>query len=145
MLDRHAKRKGLVKKPLAQPRPSKPEHVPAHVRRAVWERDGGRCQHPLASGGFCGSSFQVEIDHIVPRALGGPPTVENLRCACKAHNLRAGRAAFGDAWMDRFTRNPRCGPAATAFGRGIDREGAATDARAGCIRVPAESPERARS
>jgi hypothetical protein len=109
LLERSAKRKGLVKKPRPEPRPSKdPEYVPAHVRRAVWERDGGRCQFKLASGEVCGSTRQLEIDHHpIPRALGGPSTVENCRLACRAHNRGAAREAFGDAWMDRFTTNPR--------------------------------------
>ncbi len=83
LLDRHAKRKGLVKKPRREPRPSAdPEYVPAHVRRAVWERDGGRCQWELDSGGICGSTQRPELDHATPRARGGPPTVENLRILC---------------------------------------------------------------
>jgi 5-methylcytosine-specific restriction endonuclease McrA len=73
------------------------------VKRAVWERDGGRCQWPLASGGVCGSTVRVEIDHVVPRARGGPTRVDNLRCLCRRHNDRAAREAFGGAWMDRFT------------------------------------------
>ncbi|WP_242393143.1 hypothetical protein [Anaeromyxobacter oryzisoli] len=48
LLARHAKRKGLVQKPLAERRPSKPDHIPAEVKRAVWLRDGGRCQSPPA-------------------------------------------------------------------------------------------------
>ncbi len=53
LLDRAAKRKGFVTKPLKTPRPSSdPDHVPAHVRRAVWERDEGKCQWPMASGGI---------------------------------------------------------------------------------------------
>src|SRR6266568_4538922 len=44
LLERHAKRKGLVEKPRREPPPAKPDHVPAHVKRAVWKRDGGRCQ-----------------------------------------------------------------------------------------------------
>ncbi len=108
LLERSAKRKGLVKKPRVVPPPSSdPGYVPAHVRRAVWERDGGRCQFKLASGEICGSTLRVEIDHVTPRALGGPSTVENCRLACRPHNGRAAREVFGDAWMDRYTRNPR--------------------------------------
>ncbi len=111
LLERDAKRKGLVKKPRAvPPLSSDPDHVPAHVRRAVWERDGGRCQFRLASGEICGSTHQLEIDHITPRALGGPSTVDNCRVACRPHNGVAAREAFGDAWMDRYTRNPRSDP-----------------------------------
>ncbi len=109
LLDRAAKRKGLVKRPRrTQLRPSSaPDHVPAHVRRAVWERDGGRCQFRLASGEICGSTHRLEIDHITPRALGGPSTVENCRIACRPHNGVAARQVFGDAWMDRYTRGGR--------------------------------------
>ncbi len=109
LLDRDAKRKGLVKNPRATPRPSSnPDYVPAHVRRAVWKRDGGKCQFRLASGEICGSTLRLEIDHHpIPRALGGPSTVENCRLACDVHNDREARRVFGDAWMDRFTRNPR--------------------------------------
>ncbi|WP_308197884.1 HNH endonuclease [Anaeromyxobacter oryzisoli] len=58
LLARSAKRKGLVQKPLAERRPSQPDHIPAAVKRAVWIRDGGRCQYPLDSGGICGSTCQ---------------------------------------------------------------------------------------
>jgi 5-methylcytosine-specific restriction endonuclease McrA len=107
LLERHARRRGLSKKPRREPRPSKPDRVPAHVSRAVWERDQGRCQFPLASGGICGSTHRLQLDHVVPRARGGPSTVENLRVACSVHNQHAARQAFGDAWMDRYTRKRR--------------------------------------
>ena len=77
-------------------------YVPAHVRREVWKRDGGRCQWPLEGGGICGSTYQVELDHIIPVAKGGPSSAANLRCACKGHNLRAARQEFGDEVMDRY-------------------------------------------
>jgi hypothetical protein len=111
LLAQHAKRKGLVANPRKEPPPSSPDsdHIPAHVRRAVWLRDGGRCQFPL-EGGVCGSTFQVEFDHIRPRALGGPSTIENIRCACKPHNGLAARRVFGDGWMDQFTRRKKARP-----------------------------------
>ncbi|HET9595895.1 MAG TPA: HNH endonuclease [Anaeromyxobacteraceae bacterium] len=91
-----------------RPRPSRPSkdarHVPAAVRRAVWQRSGGRCEWPLDSGGCCGSTTRVELDHIIPRARGGRSTLTNLRVLCCVHNAVAARRAFGDAWMDRFTR-----------------------------------------
>ncbi|HEX9242878.1 MAG TPA: HNH endonuclease signature motif containing protein [Anaeromyxobacter sp.] len=109
LLERHTKRKGLVEKPRREPPPAKPDHVPAHVKRAVWKRDGGRCQWPLDGGGICGSTHQVELDHVMPRGRGGPPTVENTRCLCKFHNQLAARQVYGDAWMDRFTRGGTAG------------------------------------
>ncbi len=109
LLERAAKRKGLVAKPRnRKPAPaSNPRYVPAEVRRAVWRRDGGRCQWPMPGGGVCGSTHQCEIDHIRPVALGGESSLENTRVACRLHNDEAARLAFGDAWMDGFTRRKR--------------------------------------
>ncbi|HEX9399401.1 MAG TPA: HNH endonuclease signature motif containing protein [Anaeromyxobacter sp.] len=109
LLERHAKRKGLVEKPRREPPPARPDHVPAHVKRAVWNRDGGRCQWPVDGGGICGSTHQVELDHVVPRGRGGPTTIENTRCLCRFHNQLAARQVYGDAWMGRFTRGGTAG------------------------------------
>jgi hypothetical protein len=109
VIERHAKRRGLVEKPRRERRPSKPDHVAAEVKRAVWKRDGGRCQWPVQAGGICGSTLRVELDHALAKARGGAPSVENLRCLCRVHNQLAARQTFGDAWMDRFTRR-RAGP-----------------------------------
>jgi hypothetical protein len=105
-----AKRKGLTDRPLKVPRAAKGDQIPAHVKRAVWERDRGCCQWKLESGGICGSTYQVEFDHLLARALGGLPTVENTRLLCRFHNQFAARQTFGDAWMDQFRgkdRRPR--------------------------------------
>jgi hypothetical protein len=113
LLAANDKKKGLVKKPRAAPtRPSaSPRHIPAEVKRAVWTRDGGRCQWPVASGGVCGSTRRLELDHVVPVARGGASTTANLRLTCRFHNQHAARQAFGDAWMDQFTARPSPGPA----------------------------------
>ena len=118
LLERSDRRKGLVKKPRQVPGPSADAgHVPAHVRRAVWERDGGKCQWPLASGGICGSTVRLELDHVIPRAAGGPSTVENCRILCGRHNDLAARQFFGDALMDEFTRGMRGGASSGEAGR----------------------------
>ncbi|MGB8931978.1 MAG: HNH endonuclease, partial [Anaeromyxobacteraceae bacterium] len=60
LLERAAKRRGLVKRPRAAAVPAaavestNPRHVPAAVRREVFLRDEGKCQWPLADGGICG-------------------------------------------------------------------------------------------
>jgi hypothetical protein len=108
LLDRHARRNGLVKKPLQQPRPSSDAgRIPAHVRRAVWQRDGGKCQWPVASGGVCGSTVRVELHHETSRARGGPPTAENLVTVCGVHHDLATRREFGDALVDEVTASRR--------------------------------------
>ena len=134
VLAQHAKRKGVVENPRKAPPPAKPDHLPAHVKRAVWARDGGRCQWPLASGGVCGSTHRVQFDHIIPRARGGPSTIENVRLACVQHNDLAARQAFGNAWMDRFTHRGRttapdgATPPAPGGERASGGESAATEA-----------------
>jgi hypothetical protein len=47
---------------------------------------------------------------VKPLALGGLSTVDNIRLLCRSHNLEAARLVFGDAWMDRYTKNPRKPP-----------------------------------
>ena len=62
-------------------------HIPAAVRRQVWQRDGGRCcyRDPL-TGRRCTSSHLLQIDHLLPVAQGGGPEPSNLQLACFAHH-----------------------------------------------------------
>jgi hypothetical protein len=93
--------------PAPAPDAAAPAYVPAAVRDEVWTRDGGGCQWPTADGCVCGSTWLVELDHILPTARGGPSTPSNLRVLCRHHNHLAARELFGDAWMDGFTRGGR--------------------------------------
>jgi 5-methylcytosine-specific restriction endonuclease McrA len=54
-------------------------HVPLS-RRAVFVRDGHRCQ-------YCGAPAE-NIDHIVPRSKGGPHSWDNVVAACRRCNAR---------------------------------------------------------
>lgn len=49
-------------------------------RRAVFARDGHRCQ-------YCGAGAE-NIDHVVPRSRGGTHTWENVVAACRPCNSR---------------------------------------------------------
>ncbi len=61
--------------------------IPAAVRRQVWQRDGGRCSYlDRRTGRRCNSRHLIEIDHIVPYALGGGADPRNLRLLCHAHH-----------------------------------------------------------
>jgi hypothetical protein len=83
-------------------RPSKnPRNIPAHVRRTVHERDGGRCTFVSESGRRCEATTMLEFDHLNPVARGGKATVENLRLRCRAHNQHAAECAFGAEFMRR--------------------------------------------
>src|SRR5512146_1851751 len=98
-------------RPAAKPSPiTQPDHVPADVARAVWERDHGCCAWKLENGQVCGSTYQLELDHIDGWALGAGMTVEELRLLCKHHQDVHARALYGDALMNRYTRpkGPGC-------------------------------------
>ncbi|HEY6002376.1 MAG TPA: HNH endonuclease, partial [Anaeromyxobacter sp.] len=142
MLAKKAKQRGLVERPLETPRPSRPDHIPAHVRRAVMERSGGRCEWVFENGERCNSTYQVEADHIHPKALGGRATVENTRAACRGHNQLAARQVFGDAFMDRFTRRP--GSRSLRRGRRPDSPETATAARGRPAAAPSAPSARCR-
>ena len=71
-------------------------HIPAAVRRHIWQRDGGRCcyREPL-SGRRCASSHLLQIDHLLPVAQGGGPEPSNLELSCFAHHRM--RHGYGPA------------------------------------------------
>ncbi len=105
LLAQQAMRRAQVARPRkARALPRESDTIPAEVRRTVWVRDAGRCQWAMAGGGICGSTHRPELDHIQPRARGGPSTIENLRVLCWAHNRLAARLAFGERWMGRYVK-----------------------------------------
>ena len=61
--------------------------VPAVIKRAVWERDQGRCSYvDPTTGRRCSSRHLLQIDHIRPWARGGSAQLDNLRLLCHAHH-----------------------------------------------------------
>lgn len=75
--------------------------VPAEIRRAVVDRDGGQCTFVAANGHRCSSRKLLEFDHVRPVALGGRTTVDNLRLRCRAHNQLEAERTFGAEFMRR--------------------------------------------
>jgi 5-methylcytosine-specific restriction endonuclease McrA len=70
-------------------------HVPAALRDAIFLRDGHRCAFVGCNGHRCGSTHDLEIDHVTPFALGGRTVAENLRVLCGTHNRHRARRTFG--------------------------------------------------
>lgn len=60
-------------------------YVPAFVRRAVWQRDGGQCAF-VGRQGRCHERAWLEFHHRLPYAAGGMATVDNISLRCRAHN-----------------------------------------------------------
>ncbi|HEX9291602.1 MAG TPA: HNH endonuclease, partial [Anaeromyxobacteraceae bacterium] len=120
-VEKHGKRKGAIVPARKAPKKARePQRaassvkartvIPADVRRQVWKRDQGRCGWIGPDGRRCGSTWKLELQHVVEAALGGPSTVDNLALRCRGHNILDAEATFGRAHMARFRRNePRTG------------------------------------
>jgi hypothetical protein len=97
-------------------------HIPAEVKRAVWQRDGGRCTFVSETGRRCPALSRLEYDHIGPVAHGGRPTVANLRLRCRPHNQYAAECAFGTGFMDQKRLQAREAAATRAAAKEQDEE-----------------------
>lgn len=82
-------------------------HIPADVRREVIARDGAQCTFVSANGQRCPERGFIQLHHVQPHALGGPPTVENLRVLCGPHNRREAERVFGKDYMERVMSSSR--------------------------------------
>ncbi|HKQ57509.1 MAG TPA: HNH endonuclease signature motif containing protein [Candidatus Eisenbacteria bacterium] len=101
-----AKEKLLKRKCAAtdRPRPGRPRnpdsrHIPAEVRRAVWERDGGQCTFTSDTGHRCTERRDVQFDHIDPYARDGSSSASNIRLLCRAHNQYEAERVYGAEFM----------------------------------------------
>ena len=109
----------------ATPRSGTRRAIPARVKREVWQRDGGECSFvDPDSGRRCGSRFLLEIDHVVPYAVGGTHDAGNLRVYCGAHH----RYRHAPAERGTVTRGDE--PATMRGGEQVGDSGGAARARA---------------
>ena len=81
-------------------------HIPADVKRAVWQRDQGRCAFVSKSGRQCTERSRIEYHHVVPFAWGGESTIQNIQLRCRTHNAYEGEIIFGRV-ARRNRRKPR--------------------------------------
>lgn len=76
-------------------------NIPTDVKRQVWARDRGQCSFKCMDK-RCAAKHYLEFDHIKPFAMGGLPTVENLRLRCRTHNQLEALKSFGTKKISQF-------------------------------------------
>jgi hypothetical protein len=91
--------------------------IPAAVKRAVYERDGGQCRYEDAKGRRCTARQGLEFHHRRPFGLGGDHSVANISLACKRHNAYLAEVDYGREAIARHrrfgTRPPEPTPSAS--------------------------------
>lgn len=63
------------------PEAGKRPPIPKSIVDAIWRRDKGCCV-------YCGSTENLQIDHIIPFSKGGSSNIENLQLLCQKCNLK---------------------------------------------------------
>ena len=85
-------------------------HIPAAVRRTLWERDGGRCTYVDAHGRRCKARERLEFHHHgTPFGRGGDHSPENIQMACRTHNALMAELEYGKEKMARYRRRASVG------------------------------------
>ncbi len=73
--------------PTSEVKGSSTRYIPKTLKTKIWQRDQGKCQYrDPKTRIFCGSKYQIQLDHRYPFVLGGENTEENLRLLCRRHN-----------------------------------------------------------
>ncbi len=70
-----------------------PRSILNGIKHSVWQRDQGCCQfRDPVTNKVCGSTFQLEHEHIKPWSFNGEHSIENIAIMCKLcryrHNLQ---------------------------------------------------------
>ena len=79
-------------------------YLPVALRRAVYERDGGRCRYVDSKGRRCTARRRLEFHHRQPYGLQGDHSLENVELACRVHNTFLAERDYGKAKMARYRR-----------------------------------------
>ena len=77
----------------------RPRKRAAFTRFNLFLRDEFTCQ-------YCGAHHDLTFDHVVPRAMGGVTSWENVVAACSSCNLRKGSKSLRASGM-RLRQSPR--------------------------------------
>lgn len=80
-------------------------HIPAAVKRAVFERDKGQCTFVDRDGHRCTERSRLEFHHLKPYGRCGDHSVKNIQLACRTHNNYWAEHDYGKKTMDRYRRS----------------------------------------
>src|SRR5205814_4541251 len=86
---------GKCDRPRSRRGSQNPRYIPLEVKRAVWERDGGRCAFVGSGGKRCEARAPLEFDHLDPVGRGGRATVASVRLLCRPHNQLTAERTYG--------------------------------------------------
>jgi 5-methylcytosine-specific restriction endonuclease McrA len=97
----------MNKSDIGRPNPSKSDISPSDIsrpdiNRAVWKKANAKCEFP-----GCNSQYQLQIDHIKPKTLGGTNAPENLRLLCRVHNVQQAFQKLGPNIMKKYVPSLR--------------------------------------
>lgn len=84
----------------ATARETESRHIPDAIKRAVYERDGGRCAFVDERGRRCEETGALEFDHIGGFARTHLHDVNAIRLLCRAHNQHVADELYGRSFMD---------------------------------------------
>ena len=79
--------------------------IPAAVKRAVYERDGGRCRYEDERGRRCTARQGLEFHHRRPFGHGGDHSLANVALACRCHNGYLAEVDYGREAIARHRRS----------------------------------------
>src|SRR4051812_18423054 len=70
-------------------------HIPAPIRRTVYQRAGGRCEFVDENGRRCAETGCLEYDHLDGFARTRIHSVDAIRLLCRFHNAHAAEQLYG--------------------------------------------------
>lgn len=130
-------------------------HIPAAIKRAVYERDGGQCAFVDQRGRRCSCTDpgKLEYHHVTPYAMGGDHRPESVALRCRTHNQHQAELDFGAEKMERERRGasrarepqapygsqptePIAGAASVADRRGAEGTLSSSIRLSSCVRRP---------
>ena len=86
---------------VTQTAPTASRHIPDAIKRAVYERDEGRCTFVDETGRRCSATAFLEFDHDEGFACTHVHDANRIRLLCRTHNQYLADRLYGRAFMDR--------------------------------------------